>query len=311
VPYSLTIRLSRIFTFAANSYFCFVSTPIYNSIGLTYNSTRQADPYLMERMKLLLSPQEGKRYLDIGCGTGNYTVALANKGIQFTGIDPSEVMLKEARAKSNKVEWVNGVVENIPFKDETFGGALAVLTTHHWQDIAKGFKELYRVLQPGSKCVIFTSLPEQMETYWLNHYFKRIMKVSGEKMLSLGTMTRFAQEAGFELHKFESYFIKPDLKDLFLQSGKHDPEIYFREEIRNGISTFAALANKEEVEKGLAQLRADIDSGKFSEIKQQYESDKGDYCFVIFKKSEVPPLFIQLAKGAWNAPVNDLDIILD
>jgi ubiquinone/menaquinone biosynthesis C-methylase UbiE len=285
--------------------------PIYNSIGLTYNSTRQADPYLMERMKLLLLPQEGKRYLDIGCGTGNYTIALANKGIQFTGVDPSEVMLKEARAKSNKVEWVNGVVENIPFKDETFAGALAILTTHHWQDIGKGFKELYRVLQPGSKLVIFTSLPEQMETYWLNHYFKRLLEVSSANMLTLEEMIKFGNDAGFEIRKAENYFIKPDLKDLFLQSGKHDPEIYFREEIRKGISTFAAFANKEEVDKGLAQLRADIDSGKFAEIKQQYESDKGDYCFVVFEKPEPPPMVVQLIKGVWNAPINDLDMMLD
>lgn len=293
--------------------------PIYNSIGLTYNSTRCADPYLMERMKLLLIPQPfdsaqddiPKKYLDIGCGTGNYTVALANKGIQFTGVDPSEVMLKEARAKSNKVEWVNGVVENIPFKDETFAGALAILTSHHWQDIAKGFKELYRVLQPGSKLIFFTSPPEQIESYWLNHYFPRILKASSEKMLPLEAMGSLGTQVGFKFTNVENYFIKPDLKDLFLQSGKHDPEIYFREEIRKGISTFSALSNQEEVEKGLAQLRADIDSGKFAEVKQQYESDKGDYCFVVFQKPLETPLLIKLAKGAWNAPMNDLDIMLD
>jgi SAM-dependent methyltransferase len=270
----------------------------------------------MERMFLLLSLHQADRmertYLDIGCGTGNYTIALQQKkGLMFVGLDPSEVMLKEARAKSNKVEWVNGVVENIPFKEETFSGALAILTTHHWQDIGKGLKELFRVLKPASKLVIFTSPPEQMETYWLNHYFPQALKDSTQKMVTLEAMIKLGNEAGFEIRSAENYFIKPDLQDLFLQSGKHDPEIYFRDNIRNGISTFAAHANKEEVEKGLAQLRKDIDSGEFATIKQKYESDKGDYCFIVFEKTDAPPMIVQLIKGAWHAPINDLDFMLD
>jgi SAM-dependent methyltransferase len=258
--------------------------PIYNSIGLTYNSTRCADPYLTERMQTLLSPQEGKLYLDIGCGTGNYTIALAQKGMKFVGVDPSQVMLNEARAKNDGIEWVSGIVEQIPFKENTFSGALAILTTHHWLDMGKGLKELFRVLQKGGKLVIFTSPPEQMETYWLNHYFPKALKESGVKMLTHEKMNPLAKQAGFDFVEIENYFIKPDLKDLFLQSGKHDPEIYFREEIRNGISTFAAHGNKVEVANGLAQLRKDIDSGEFFKIKQNYESDKGDYCFVVLRK---------------------------
>lgn len=259
-------------------------TPIYNSIGLTYNTTRKVDPYLLERMYNLLSPQKDKQYLDIGCGTGNYTIALVKKGMQFTGVDPSEVMLTEAKAKSSKVEWVSGIAENIPFNDETFNGALGILTLHHWQHIENGLKELFRVLQPKSKLVFFTSSPEQMEGYWLNHYFPRLIKVSGEKMPSVEKVTELAQNAGFNFVEVENYFVKPDLQDLFLHSGKHNPELYFKEEIRKGISTFAALSNKAEVEKGLAHLREDIDSGKFESIKQQYENNKGDYCFVVFEK---------------------------
>ena len=78
--------------------------------------------------------------------------------------------------------------------------------------------------------------------------------------------------------------MKEDLKDLFLQSGKHNPELYFNENVRKGISTFALLNNKEEVDKGLLQLRSDIDSGKFESLKKQYENDLGDYCFVVFEK---------------------------
>lgn len=258
--------------------------PSYNKIGLTYNSTRAADPYLWERMFALLGGEKGKQYLDIGCGTGNYTVALEKKGLQFTGVDPSEVMLNEAKQKSKTIDWLQGTAEQIPVEDNSFDGALGSLTLHHWKNVGQGFKELYRVLKPKSKLVFFTSLPEQTQSYWLIHYFPKIIYESSLGLPPLATLKQCGSDAGFRFIEQENYFVKEDLKDLFLQSGKHNPELYFNETIRKGISTFALLTNKEEVEAGLKQLRADIDSGKFESVKKKYDSEIGDYCFVVFEK---------------------------
>jgi len=81
---------------------------IYNIIGVGYDLTRKADPYIVRHLLYFLKPEPGKKYLDIGCGTGNYTIALAEEGIAFTGIEPSEEMLKEARRRSDKVTWKQG-----------------------------------------------------------------------------------------------------------------------------------------------------------------------------------------------------------
>jgi ubiquinone/menaquinone biosynthesis C-methylase UbiE len=259
--------------------------PTYNKIGIGYNSTRQADEYLLSHMFALLEGEKGKQYLDIGCGTGNYTVALEKKGLSFTGVDPSEVMLKEAKQKSKTINWLQGTAEQIPAEDNSFNGALGILTLHHWQNIGEGFKELFRVLKPKRKLVFFTSLPEQTLGYWLSHYFPALIKRSGQNLPALTVLQNYGVEAGFKFRLQENYFVKEDLKDLFLHSGKHDPELYFREEIRKGISTFAALSNKEEVDKGLQNLRNDIDSGKFASVKKQYDNTIGDYCFVVFEKS--------------------------
>ena len=80
----------------------------YDEIGTGYNSTRQADPYLTGRLFSLLQPQSDKLYLDIGCGTGNYTCVLADKGLNFIGVEPSEKMLSEAKSKNQKI---NGLTE--------------------------------------------------------------------------------------------------------------------------------------------------------------------------------------------------------
>ncbi len=231
-----------------------------------------------------LEPQKGKQYLDIGCGTGNYTIALEQKGIQFIGIDPSEVMLKEAKIKSSTINWLKGTAENIPAENNFFNGAIATLTIHHWQNKQQGFKELNRVLISGSKLVFFTSAPEQTKGYWLSHYFPTIIENASKVLPSIESIKKDAEENGFKLQTIENYFVKEDLQDLFLHSGKHNPELYFNEQIRKGISTFATNAAHPEIQKGLAQLRKDIDNSHFPEIKKQYDNKIGDYCFVVFEK---------------------------
>ena len=256
----------------------------YDKIGLGYNTTRQADPYLLKRIYSLLSPVSSGRYLDIGCGTGNYTIPLSERGLNFTGVDPSEVMLNEAKSKSRKVEWISGTVEDIPFADNTFDGAIATLTVHHWNNMEQGFRELYRVLKPAGRLVIFTSSPEQMESYWLNHYFPDVMKLSIEKMPSVQLVVDSLTCAGMKLLDQEIYAVRDDLVDLFLQSGKNRPEIYFDENVRKGISTFASLATAEEMNSGLEKLRYDLDHDLFQDIKMKYESDVGDYLFLVAEK---------------------------
>lgn len=152
--------------------------PKYDSIGQAYDTTRRADPYLLERLDALLSPRAGKKYFDIGCGTGNYTIALHEKGIDFTGIDPSQNMLSKARDRKPGMDWVCAAAEAIPFPDSFFDGAVGTLTIHHWSDLEKACREICRVLKPGGRMVLFTSSPRQMQGYWLNHYFPEMLKAS-------------------------------------------------------------------------------------------------------------------------------------
>ena len=85
---------------------------------------------------------------------------------------------------------------------------------------------------------------------------------------------------GFTIIETEKYFIQPDLKDLFLYSGKHNPILYLDEKIRKGISSFAALANLEEVKDGMERLAKDINSKQVNKIIGDYENEYGDYLFI-------------------------------
>lgn len=256
----------------------------YDKIGVGYNRTRKADPYLLARFYHHLQPSSDKKYLDIGCGTGNYTIALQAKGVHLLGIDPSTEMLQKAQEKNQDIIWKIGKAEAIPANDEEFNGATASLTIHHWNDVGAGFKELSRVLKSNSRVVIFTSTPEQMKQYWLMHYFPQMLHKSLDQMPSYELVEEKLHAAGFDIIDSEKYFVTNELQDLFLQSGKYNPSLYFDETVRKGISSFAALSNADEVAAGLEKLEKDIQGNKIQEIIDRYESNEGDYLFIIAQK---------------------------
>lgn len=252
---------------------------IYDSIGNNYNNTRKADPYIADRLYDLLSPKEDGLYIDIGCGTGNYSNALTERGLSFIGVDPSETMLKVAKKLNTNTEFIASPAEKLPFDNDYFDGALATFTLHHWNSLELGLKEAHRVLKPGSKFVILSFSPEQMDRYWLRHYFPDMIKRSGKQVPNKEAQKQLLLDAGFSAVKKEKYFIHDGLTDNFLFSNKYRPERYLDPAVRNGISSFRLLATEQELKTGIRQLEADISSGFIKSVIENYESDLGDYLF--------------------------------
>jgi ubiquinone/menaquinone biosynthesis C-methylase UbiE len=220
--------------------------PLYDRIGTQYDVTRRADPYLVGRLIDHLNATSTGEYLDMACGTGNYTIAIAQTGIRVHGIDQSWRMIATAREKSRAVTWHIGNVEALPFHDGVFAGVLCTLAIHHFQALQPAFQEVFRVLAPG-RFVLFTSTAEQMRGYWLNAYFPAAMARSITQMPSLPAIMQALRQSGFASTHTEPYEVQTDLQDFFLYSGKHRPEMYLDPRVRAGISTFAALSDPSEV----------------------------------------------------------------
>lgn len=256
----------------------------YDKIGVDYNATRKADPFLVQKLLEHLQPHKKGIYLDIGCGTGNYTNEFQKKGFDFIGIDPSELMLEKAKRKNYQIDWRIGSAEKTDLPHNAVDGIIGSLTIHHWTDLHAGFSELYRVIKPGGKIVIFTSTPKQMKGYWLNQYFPKMLADSIHQMPSFERVETTLTKSGFEIKTTDNYFIQPDLQDKFLYCGKQNPELYFDPQIRQGISSFSSLAHLAEVEQGLSKLRMDLDNGKIHEVIKSYENDWGDYLYIIGRK---------------------------
>jgi ubiquinone/menaquinone biosynthesis C-methylase UbiE len=260
-----------------------MQTAIYDTIGRTYDTTRKADTQIVNRIFEYLSPNKHGLYLDIGCGSGNYTHALAERGVDICGIDISHEMLAKARKKNHSLSWIQCDARSLPFANDLFNGAICILATHHIQDIEKAFQEIARVIFRGN-FVIFTAFPAQMERYWLNEYFPHMMKKASQKMACLDRVSNALHNAGFQQIQVEKFHVSNELEDWFLHAGKYRPEIYLNEHVRAGISTFAMEENLEEVNHGCKQIKQDIENGKIEDIIQSYECDLGDYAFISCRK---------------------------
>lgn len=275
----LTCKIQSI----ANSRKLFIMQPLYDSIGSTYSATRRADPEITQTISGLLNNKNGSRFLDVACGTGNYTSALASFGGQWYGNDISEVMLKQASKKNSNINWTVSNANLLPYPENFFEGIVCSLAIHHFPELVSPFREVWRVLDKGN-FVIFTAFPEQMRSYWLCHYFPEMMRHSINKMPSQQSVINSLQSAGFEIERIMPFFVTNQLQDLFLYSGKERPEFYLNPIIRANISSFASLCTTEELEQGLLALRNDLKSGKFKDIAQYYLSPIGDYAYVVANK---------------------------
>ncbi|MEH1781638.1 MAG: class I SAM-dependent methyltransferase [Nostoc sp.] len=256
---------------------------VYEQIGKSYDLTRRADPDIAARLAVHLQIKSNSSYLDVGCGTGNYTLALAEYGGIWHRIDQSKQMIDAAANKSNFVAWQVAEAEALPYANEIFSGVLCTLAVHHFAALTPVFREIYRVLM-GGHLVLFTATPEQMSQYWLVEYFPEAIYKSTEQMPSLEKVRVALDEAGFNSVDIKPYSISENLQDLFLYSGKYRPEIYLDENVRSGISTFALLASADEIAVGCQRLAADINTGRITEIVNKYENNQGDYLFVIADK---------------------------
>ncbi len=118
---------------------------------------------LRQRTATLAHIQLGEQVLDVGCGTGTLAIEAArlvgNAG-RVAGVDPGKEQIARARAKAAPrhlpIDFQIGVIEQLPFPDQTFDVVLSTLLMHHLPVPLKrqGLAEIARVLKPGGRLVI-------------------------------------------------------------------------------------------------------------------------------------------------------------
>ena len=106
----------------------------------------------------LTFPTSGQKVLDIGTGTANYIMELAEKGFDCTGLDIGLGMLRRAArksgAKGHPLKLVAATAQALPFPDHAFDLVLSVTAFEFFSDPGQAVLEMVRVCKPGGKIVV-------------------------------------------------------------------------------------------------------------------------------------------------------------
>jgi SAM-dependent methyltransferase len=105
-----------------------------------------------EDLLALLAPQAGERILDLGCGTGQLTAAMAESGATVVGLDISREMLAQARVNYPAIEFIHGDASNFTLPEPV--DAILSNAALHWVSNADGAAaSVARALKPGGRFV--------------------------------------------------------------------------------------------------------------------------------------------------------------
>ena len=112
----------------------------YDRIAAEYARHRRVHTEVLRRLTTGLQPTA--TVLEVGCGTGNYLIAIREVvGCSCWGIDPSAEMLAQARARSKQVQVLQGTAERLQFPDGQFDFVFSVDVIHHVGDRGRSFRE--------------------------------------------------------------------------------------------------------------------------------------------------------------------------
>jgi SAM-dependent methyltransferase len=141
----------------------------------------------------------GERALDVGCGDGPFTAALAEAGAQVIGADAAQAAVDRAATHHPGLDFRRVPIDGpLPFEDCQFDLVWASEVLEHVADTARWLSELRRVLAPGGRLLITTP----------SH---------GRIRVALGGIERFSAPLGDHLHLYTRRSLRSLLADFGFQ----------------------------------------------------------------------------------------------
>ena len=217
---------------------------LYDTIGVNYAELRRPDPRIASAIEQAL--RAARTVINVGAGTGSYEPVTQD----VTAVEPSIEMIRKRKHSVAKV--VQASADDLPFADDAFDAAMAILTIHHWPDKEAGLREVRRVTR--GRIVLLTFDPAQRP--WLTDYFPELSILDEAQM---PTMADYACWLGNI--RVEPVLVPHDCSDGFLYAYWRRPEAYLDPHIRSGSSSFWSIKG---IERGLERLSSDIQSGAWS-----------------------------------------------
>jgi ubiquinone/menaquinone biosynthesis C-methylase UbiE len=161
------------------------------------------DDQVASRFQAALGEAARGHLLDVACGPGVVTAALAPGAASVVAFDATEQMLEKARSRCAKaglanVDFKRGDAENLPFADGQFDGVVTRLAVHHFADPQRALGEMFRVLRRGGTAVVVDIVSSQDPAEsCLQNAIERLRDPSHVRMLSAADLDASTARAGF------------------------------------------------------------------------------------------------------------------
>jgi ubiquinone/menaquinone biosynthesis C-methylase UbiE len=147
--------------------------------------------------------------LDLGCGTGIYTIGIEEEtGARLCGMDPVPRMLRQARVKKKNIDWFNAVGEYLPIRAGIFNCIFSSQVWHHIEDKQATADECGRVIMSRGRVVIRTISHDQLEQKVVFDYFPEIKDNQLKVYPSNEDFVRYFKDAGFRETEFFDYSLE-------------------------------------------------------------------------------------------------------
>jgi SAM-dependent methyltransferase len=220
------------------------ATQLYDSIGVSYTTTRQTEPRIAAHIWAALG--DARTVLNVGAGTGSYEPP----DREVTAVEPSAVM--RAQRQPGAAACISASAGRLPFADQSFDAAMAVLSDHHWPDPVAGLREMRRV----ARRVVVFQFDVVLDRCWLTRDY--LPECASLQMNRISLSDRAAAIGA----TMQPVPVPWDCVDGFFYAYWRRPEAYLDARVRRGISVFNLIAEAAE-QRFVQALADDLRSGRW------------------------------------------------
>jgi ubiquinone/menaquinone biosynthesis C-methylase UbiE len=227
-------------------------------IASTYDRGRDHGPEFLDLWMNVVSShvkeQRIETILDLGCGTGRFSEALAMRfEAEVIGIDPSKKMLEQARSKPScpRIRYKHGRGESIPLPDNSVDLIFMSMIFHHFDNPMLAARECRRVLRgdhdnhEGGTAFLRAGTRERISSYPYVDFFPESRPIL-EEVLSTSTFVREVFEAA-EFRLVTSELVTQKIAPSYAA---------YADKLAAGADSVLASLNQRDFDAGMKALRA-------------------------------------------------------
>jgi ubiquinone/menaquinone biosynthesis C-methylase UbiE len=211
----------------------------------------------LDRISMCAPRGAVRRILDLGCGTGRYSAALANHfHAHVVALDRSEKMLAEARKKeAGRVSYVRASAESLPLRDGSSDMVFISMVLHHFEDPVRAMRECHGVLRAGGTVCLRAATIDRIPTYPYVPFFARSRAILEATIQTQERIEAIFRDAGFELvrHELVRNEVAPDWR-------------VYAQKIAAGADSILAQLSDDEFNDGMRLLHQHADTAPPSPV---------------------------------------------